>query len=106
MIYADDFLAKHPGGAKVYDRLGREIKEIIGLDHETGEVIRFSRSPAMHNLLLHQIIMLLLKCLSREALDSYRLHRLYVGSGLVGRHGFWPAPLKITLKSQASRDSA
>ena len=87
MLYAHDFLERHPAGARVYDRHGRELPNVMACDTATGEAILWLPNEGLHIWLdqkLHQIG-------NHFKLDHFKLQ-------LRERHGFWPAPLTVVLK--------
>ena len=93
MIYANCLLDLHPAGARVYDRHGRELHYVFACNPLTGEAILWRPLEGLTAWM---------------DVKMFQLRRLFnlkpfpVESRL--RHGFWPAPLKITLKSQESSD--
>ena len=85
MLDPQEFWAIYGLDAKVYDAKGREMKHVMACDPKTGEVILWSEG-------------------AWSPLDwiCWRLRRaglrwdwLYGGT-VHTRHGFWPAPFRVT----------
>jgi len=85
MLYPEEFWVLYGLGANVYDAIGRKMKHVMACDLETGEVIMWSQG-------------------TYSPLDwiRWRLRRAglrwdWLYSGTVHtRHGFWPAPFRVT----------
>jgi hypothetical protein len=81
MISAADptFREQYPNGCMVYDRLGRQLHNVVACNLETGEVVRQGESRIVGAVLR----------MARGRERNWDLPAEF------RRHGFWPAPLKI-----------
>jgi hypothetical protein len=81
MISAADptFRQQYPNGCLVYDRLGRQLGNVVAFNPETGEVVCQGESRIVGAVLR----------MARGREQNWDLPAEF------RRHGFWPAPLKI-----------
>ena len=89
MLYAHDLLQLHPAGADVYDRHGRKLPYVLACNPLTGEAILWWPLDGLSgwiNFKMFQIRRLF-------NLEPFLMEQRR-------RHGFWPAPLTVVLKSR------
>jgi hypothetical protein len=87
-----EFSARYPLGATVRDRWGRLIPRVIACDPETGEVISYDGTWLTGEWLR------LTRRLRIGVVTRHVFRWASPSGGLLRRHGFWPAPLKIERK--------
>ena len=83
MLHPPEFQARYGLGARLYDARGRELRNVLSCDIDTGEVVMLDRrlSPATQ----------FYRLLARP-----RPYWPWVfPRSIPTRHGFWPAPLRV-----------
>lgn len=96
MLDANDpaFRSRYLNGAIVRDRLGRQLRNVVACNPETGEVIRLDGTWLTGQWLRLTGRGLRIAVVSR--VDGSGFFRWSAPSGgILRRHGFWPAPLTL-----------
>ena len=93
LLYPKQFWNLYGCGAQIYDATGRRLRNVVGANLETGEVITHDM-PAI----AHAWNRLLWARASDRGPFSWRFGQFFQPPStgyLLTRHGFWPAPLQV-----------